>query len=187
VKALVNDTFSVQLVVLKAIFDLLLLFGLDNLVHSLFVSTHTHTPTHTHNHSPQARAQQSKLNEEDLLDLLSSFLSVIRDELRTTAVEGFSKLFFNQTIRDPKVRYHRRGLLLLRLSSLVADARELLARLLVMIYDPSTEKQPRLRSCLANLFPALSRRSRKSQELIEQVQALLCLSISFPYRCSSST
>ena len=64
------------------------------------------------------------------MSTLIPFLSSSSEDLRTTAVEGACKLLLSNRINDP----------------------QLLSRLLILFYNPTTAEDVRLRQCLSVFF-----------------------------------
>ncbi|NXE48521.1 CND3 protein, partial [Casuarius casuarius] len=144
------DDIKVKLSALKAIFDQLMLFGIEPF------------KTRKGNESPSEDVQittenceeETKTIEEEeetatihsLLQLLSGFLDSEFSELRTEAAEGIAKLMFSGRLISAK----------------------LLSRLVLLWYNPVTEEDTRLRHCLGVFFPLFAYANRSNQECFEE-------------------
>ncbi|NXG33591.1 CND3 protein, partial [Dromaius novaehollandiae] len=143
------DDIKVKLSALKAIFDQLMLFGIEPF------------KTRRSNESPSEDVQITTENCEEetrtieeeetatihsLLQLLSGFLDSEFSELRTEAAEGIAKLMFSGRLISAK----------------------LLSRLVLLWYNPVTEEDTRLRHCLGVFFPLFAYANRSNQECFEE-------------------
>ncbi|XP_008945437.1 PREDICTED: condensin complex subunit 3, partial [Merops nubicus] len=129
------DNIKVKLSALKAIFDQLMLFGIEP-----FKARRGNDSASEDGHTRTENCEEENktVEEEDdnatihsLLQLLSSFLDSEFSELRTEAAEGIAKLMFSGRLVSAK----------------------LLSRLVLMWYNPVTEEDTRLRHCLGVFFP----------------------------------
>ncbi|XP_074879842.1 condensin complex subunit 3 [Buteo buteo] len=144
------DNINVKLSALKAIFDQLMLFGIEP-----FKARRGND-----SQSEDARIRAENCEEESetieegeetatihsLLQLLSSFLDSEFSELRTETAEGIAKLMFSGRLISAK----------------------LLSRLVLLWYNPVTEEDTRLRHCLGVFFPLFAYANRSNQECFEE-------------------
>uniref|UniRef100_A0A7M4EAK8 Non-SMC condensin I complex subunit G n=1 Tax=Crocodylus porosus TaxID=8502 RepID=A0A7M4EAK8_CROPO len=145
------DDITVKLSALKAVFDQLMLFGIEP-----FKVKKTSDPESedAEVRSRDCEEEENKYKEAEeetatvhnLLQLLSSFLDSEFSELRTEAAEGLVKLMF---------------------SGRFIGAR-LLSRLVLLWYNPVTEDDTRLRHCLGVFFPLFAFANRANQECFEE-------------------
>ncbi|XP_006038362.1 LOW QUALITY PROTEIN: condensin complex subunit 3 [Alligator sinensis] len=145
------DDITVKLSALKAVFDQLMLFGIEP-----FKVKKTSDPESedAEIRSRDCEEEENKCKEAEeetdtvhnLLQLLSSFLDSEFSELRTEAAEGLVKLMF---------------------SGRLIGAR-LLSRLVLLWYNPVTEDDTRLRHCLGVFFPLFAYANRANQECFEE-------------------
>ncbi|XP_019381983.1 PREDICTED: condensin complex subunit 3 isoform X1 [Gavialis gangeticus] len=145
------DDITVKLSALKAVFDQLMLFGIEP-----FKVKKTSDPESkdAEVRSRDCEEEENKCKEAEeetatvhnLLQLLSSFLDSEVSELRTEAAEGLVKLMF---------------------SGRLIGAR-LLSRLVLLWYNPVTEDDTRLRHCLGVFFPLFAYANRANQECFEE-------------------
>ncbi|XP_025908196.1 condensin complex subunit 3 [Nothoprocta perdicaria] len=144
------DDIRVKLSALKAVFDQLMLFGIEPFK--------TRRGSESQNEDVKITAEdceeENKMieKEEDtatvhsLLQLLSGFLDSEFSELRTEAAEGIAKLMFSGRLVSAK----------------------LLSRLVLLWYNPVTEEDTRLRHCLGVFFPLFAYANRSNQECFEE-------------------
>ncbi|NXM96335.1 CND3 protein, partial [Sylvia borin] len=154
------DNIKIKLSALNAIFDQLMLFGIEPFK--------TRRGNDSQSESADIRTEngddKSETMEEEeematvhnLLKLLSGFLDSEYSELRTKAAEGIAKLMFSGRLISAK----------------------LLSRLVLLWYNPMTEEDTRLRHCLGVFFPLFAYQNRSNQECFEEaylptVQTLL--------------
>ncbi|NXN28087.1 CND3 protein, partial [Nycticryphes semicollaris] len=137
------DNIKVKLSALKAIFDQLMLFGIEP-----FKARKSNDAQ-----SEDAEISTDNCEEEEvtatvhsLLQLLSGFLDSEFSELRTEAAEGIAKLMFSGRLISAK----------------------LLSRLILLWYNPVTEEDTRLRHCLGVFFPLYAYANRTNQECFEE-------------------
>ncbi|XP_063257762.1 condensin complex subunit 3 [Prinia subflava] len=144
------DNIKIKLSALKAIFDQLMLFGIepfktrrDN--DSQSESAHTRTENGD-DKSETIEEEEETATVHSLLKLLSGFLDSEYSELRTEAAEGIAKLMFSGRLISAK----------------------LLSRLVLLWYNPVTEEDTRLRHCLGVFFPLFAYANRSNQECFEE-------------------
>ncbi|NXW62073.1 CND3 protein, partial [Eurystomus gularis] len=145
------DNVKVKLSALKAIFDQLILFGIE----PFKARRNNDSPSEdTHRGTENCEEESKTLEEEEednatihnLLQLLSSLLDSEFPELRTEAAEGIAKLMFSGRLISAK----------------------LLSRLILLWYNPVTEEDTRLRHCLGVFFPLFAYANRSNQECFEE-------------------
>ncbi|CAG5939591.1 unnamed protein product [Menidia menidia] len=139
------DEVKIRISALRAVVDLLLLFGFQLLSDS--------TSTQTANPSPSAEKQDAAPAEgkpedtaQSVLLMLSEFLDSEVSDLRTEAAEGLARLMYTGRISSAKM----------------------LSRLILLWYNPVTEDDTRLRHCLGVFFQLYARESRAHQEVVEE-------------------
>ncbi|NWU10276.1 CND3 protein, partial [Cephalopterus ornatus] len=144
------DNIKIKLSALKAIFDQLMLFGIepfktrrDN--DSQSESAHIRTEN-GEDESKTTEDEEESATIHNLLKLLSGFLDSEFSELRTEAAEGIAKLMFSGRLISAK----------------------LLSRLVLLWYNPVTEEDTRLRHCLGVFFPLFAYANRSNQECFEE-------------------
>ncbi|XP_070837407.1 condensin complex subunit 3 [Chaetodon trifascialis] len=144
------DEVKIRISALRAIIDLLLLFGFQLL--SEAAATQTAPPSQ----SPDRQEEDAAVIEEkgdvpedsaqSILVMLSDFLDSEVSDLRTETAEGLSKLMYTGRISSAKM----------------------LSRLVLLWYNPVTEDDTRLRHCLGVFFQLYARESRAHQEVVEE-------------------
>ncbi|NXU59174.1 CND3 protein, partial [Turnix velox] len=149
-QALQIDNIKVQLSALQAIFDQLMLFGIEvfkarRSSDSQSEDAHTRTENYEEK-SEMIQEEEENATVHNLLQLLSGFLDSEFSELRTEAAEGIAKLMFSGRLISAK----------------------LLSRLVLLWYNPMTEEDTRLRHCLGVFFPLFAYASRSNQECFEE-------------------
>ncbi|KAM6073261.1 condensin complex subunit 3 [Theristicus caerulescens] len=143
------DNIKVKLSALKAIFDQLMLFGIEPFKARRGNDSQSED---AHSRTENCEEQSETIEEEDsamihsLLQLLSGFLDSEFSELRTEAAEGIAKLMFSGRLLSAK----------------------LLSRLVLLWYNPVTEEDIRLRHCLGVFFPLFAYANRSNQECFEE-------------------
>ncbi|NXI53842.1 CND3 protein, partial [Chloroceryle aenea] len=143
------DNIKVKLSALKAIFDQLMLFGIEPFKARRDNDSQSQDE---HNRIENCEEESKSIEEEDnamihsLLQLLSGFLDSEFSELRTEAAEGIAKLMFSGRLISAK----------------------LLSRLILLWYNPVTEDDTRLRHCLGVFFPLFAYANRSNQECFEE-------------------
>ncbi|XP_078116575.1 condensin complex subunit 3 [Sander vitreus] len=144
------DEVKIRISALRAIIDLLLLFGFQ------LLSDPAATQTVLHSQSPDRQEQNGPMAEEkgdvpedtaqSILVMLSEFLDSEVSDLRTETAEGLAKLMYNGRISSAKM----------------------FSRLVLLWYNPVTEDDTRLRHCLGVFFQLYARESRVHQEVVEE-------------------
>ncbi|CAH2299891.1 condensin complex subunit 3 isoform X1 [Pelobates cultripes] len=154
------DEVKVRTSALNAVFDMLLLFGMeilkskqDNLGDSQSKSEEdakelsveeNQEPSNETKTSEQVKEEISTVNS--ILQLFSSFLDSELPEIRTDTAEGLAKLMFSGRLISAK----------------------LLCRLVLLWYNPVTEEDTKLRHCLGVFFPIFAYSGRANQECFEE-------------------
>ncbi|NXF50822.1 CND3 protein, partial [Oceanites oceanicus] len=144
------DNVKVKLSALKAIFDQLMLFGIEPFKarrgnDSQREDAHIGTENSEEEHETIEEEEEAAMIHS-LLQLLSGFLDSEFSELRTEAAEGIAKLMFSGRLISAK----------------------LLSRLVLLWYNPVTEEDIRLRHCLGVFFPLFAYANRANQECFEE-------------------
>ncbi|XP_023781218.1 condensin complex subunit 3 isoform X2 [Cyanistes caeruleus] len=144
------DNIKIKLSALKAVFDQLMLFGIEPFKtrrsnDSQSESGHIRTEN-GENESETIEEEEETATVHSLLKLLSGFLDSEYSELRTEAAEGIAKLMFSGRLISAK----------------------LLSRLVLLWYNPVTEEDTRLRHCLGVFFPLFAYANRSNQECFEE-------------------
>nr|XP_046269871.1 condensin complex subunit 3 isoform X2 [Scatophagus argus] len=144
------DEVKIRISALRAIIDLLLLFGFQLL--SEAAAPQTALPSQ----SPDRQEEDPLVTEEkgdgpedsaqSTLVMLSEFLDSEVSDLRTETAEGLAKLMYTGRIASAKM----------------------LSRLVLLWYNPLTEDDTRLRHCLGVFFQLYARESRVHQEVVEE-------------------
>ncbi|NXX88673.1 CND3 protein, partial [Centropus bengalensis] len=148
-QALQIDNIKVKLSALQAIFDQLMLFGIEPFKaqrHNDAQSEDANIGTENCEEQGGTIDEEESATAHNLLQLLSTFLDSEFSELRTVAAEGIAKLMFSGRLISPK----------------------LLSRLVLMWYNPVTEEDTRLRHCLGVFFPLFAYSNRSNQESFEE-------------------
>ncbi|NWH82695.1 CND3 protein, partial [Piaya cayana] len=143
------DTIKVKLSALQAIFDQLMLFGIEPFKARRVNETQSEdADIGTENGEEQSETleEEEATTIHNLLQLLSGFLDSEFSELRTAAAEGTAKLMFSGRLISAK----------------------LLSHLVLMWYNPVTEEDTRLRHCLGVFFPLFAYANRSNQETFEE-------------------
>ncbi|NXX16593.1 CND3 protein, partial [Podargus strigoides] len=143
------DNIKVKLSALKAVFDQLMLFGVEP-----FKTRRGHgsQSEDAHSRTENCEEESETIEEEgtatvhSLLQLLCGFLDSEFSEIRTEAAEGIAKLIFSGRLISAK----------------------LLSRLILLWYNPMTEEDTRLRHCLGVFFPLFAYANRSNQECFEE-------------------
>uniref|UniRef100_A0A3Q1EQZ3 Non-SMC condensin I complex, subunit G n=1 Tax=Acanthochromis polyacanthus TaxID=80966 RepID=A0A3Q1EQZ3_9TELE len=144
------DEVKIRISALRAIIDLLLLFGFQLL--SETAATQAAPPSQ----SPDKQEDEAAATEDkgdapedtaqSILLMLSEFLDSEVSDLRTETAEGLAKLMYTGRMSSAKM----------------------LSRLVLLWYNPVTEDDTRLRHCLGIFFQLYARESRAHQELVEE-------------------
>ncbi|XP_009077639.1 PREDICTED: condensin complex subunit 3, partial [Acanthisitta chloris] len=144
------DNIKTKLSALRAVFDQLMLFGIE----PFKTRRGSDSPSENADSRSDNGEEGSKTVEEEedaamahnFLQLLCGFLDSEFSELRTEAAEGIAKLMFSGRLISPK----------------------LLSRLVLLWYSPMTEDDTRLRHCLGVFFPLFAFADRSNQECFEE-------------------
>ncbi|XP_052636353.1 condensin complex subunit 3 isoform X2 [Harpia harpyja] len=144
------DNINVKLSALKAIFDQLMLFGIEPFKARRGNDSQSED-AHIRAENCEEESETIEEGEEtamihSLLQLLSGFLDSEFSELRTETAEGIAKLMFSGRLISAK----------------------LLSRLVLLWYNPVTEEDTRLRHCLGVFFPLFAYANRSNQECFEE-------------------
>ncbi|XP_074552794.1 condensin complex subunit 3 [Halichoeres trimaculatus] len=144
------DEIKIRISALRAIIDLLLLFGFQ------LLSDTAATQTAPASQSPERQEEDAPVTEEkgdapedtaqSILMMLSEFLDSEVSDLRTETAEGLAKLMYTGRISSAKM----------------------FSRLVLLWYNPVTEDDTRLRRCLGVFFQLYARESRAHQEVVEE-------------------
>ncbi|NXV14089.1 CND3 protein, partial [Cepphus grylle] len=145
------DNIKVKLSALKAIFDQLMLFGIEPFKarrgnDSQSEDAHITTENCEEKSKTIEEEEEETATVHNLLQLLSGFLDSEFSELRTEAAEGIAKLMFSGRLISAK----------------------LLSRLVLLWYNPVTEEDTQLRHCLGVFFPLFAYANRSNQECFEE-------------------
>ncbi|XP_032772098.1 condensin complex subunit 3 [Rattus rattus] len=139
------DDVTIKVSALKAIFDQLMMFGIEPFKAQKVKAVHCEG-AELSSHDEQEEDAEDTATAKSVLKLLSDFLDSEVSELRTGAAEGLAKLMF---------------------SGLLVSSR-ILSRLILLWYNPVTEEDVRLRHCLGVFFPMFAYASRTNQECFEE-------------------
>eukprot|EP00057_Strongylocentrotus_purpuratus_P028491 XP_011682965.1 PREDICTED: condensin complex subunit 3-like [Strongylocentrotus purpuratus] len=149
------DQETVQVTALQAIFDTAQTYGLD-----IFKLPETSSEKPGEDGEKEGEKEKEEDEEEEAKDkeqsaqsaansalsILTKLLDSESNELRTVSAEGLAKLLLSGRITSPK----------------------LLSRLLLLWYNPTSEEDQHLRSCLGAFFPVYSFAGRVHQECWEE-------------------
>ncbi|XP_068536096.1 condensin complex subunit 3 [Anas acuta] len=144
------DNIKIKLSALKAVFDQLMLFGIEPFKARPDDESQSED-VQSGNENCEEESKTTEKEEEtatiqSFLQLLSSFLDSEFSELRTEAAEGIAKLMFSGRLNSAK----------------------LLSRLVLLWYNPVTEEDTQLRHCLGVFFPLFAYANRSNQECFEE-------------------
>ncbi|XP_012592962.2 condensin complex subunit 3 [Microcebus murinus] len=140
------DDVTIKLSALKAIFDQLMMFGIEPFKTKKIKDLQREGTEINSDDEQESREVEETATAKNVLKLLSDFLDSEVSELRTGAAEGLAKLMF---------------------SGLLVSSR-ILSRLILLWYNPVTEEDVRLRHCLGVFFPMFAYASRTNQECFEE-------------------
>ncbi|NWS70114.1 CND3 protein, partial [Crotophaga sulcirostris] len=140
------DNIKVKLSALRAVFDHLMIFGIEPFKARRGSDSDAHIKTENCEEQSEAIEEEDNAAVHNLLQLLYGFLDSEFSELRTVAAEGIAKLMFSGRLVSAK----------------------LLSRLVLMWYNPVTEEDTRLRHCLGVFFPLFAYANRSNQESFEE-------------------
>ncbi|XP_060542719.1 condensin complex subunit 3 [Pantherophis guttatus] len=135
------DEMKVKLSALKALFDQVMIFGIEP-----FKDRKVQTGNEENESEKTKETEEETATTHNLLQLLSGFLDSEFSELRTEAAEGLVKLIFSGRLISAK----------------------LLSRLVLLWYNPMTEEDTRLRHALGVFFPLFAYSNRTNQECFEE-------------------
>ncbi|KAM9819142.1 condensin complex subunit 3 [Syngnathus typhle] len=145
------DEVKIRISALRAVIDLLLLFGFQLLSES-GSGQKTQLPgspdqgEEEQEDEEKVAAQKEEDTAQSILVMLSELLDSEMSELRTETAQGLAKLMYMGRISSSKI----------------------LSRLILLWYNPVTEDDVRLRSCLGVFFQLYARESRAHQEVVEE-------------------
>ncbi|XP_074252045.1 condensin complex subunit 3 isoform X2 [Saimiri boliviensis] len=139
------DDVTIKISALKAIFDQLMMFGIEPFKTKI-KTLHCEGIEINSDDEQESKEVEETATAKNVLKLLSDFLDSEVSELRTGAAEGLAKLMF---------------------SGLLVSSR-ILSRLILLWYNPVTEEDVRLRHCLGVFFPMFAYASRTNQECFEE-------------------
>ncbi|XP_020511331.2 condensin complex subunit 3 isoform X2 [Labrus bergylta] len=144
------DEIKIRISALRAIIDLLLLFGFELLSDSAAAQTAppSQSPDRQEEDAPVAEEKGDTPEEtsQSIIVMLSEFLDSEVSDLRTETAEGLAKLIYTGRMSSAKM----------------------LSRLVLLWYNPVTEDDTRLRHCLGVFFQLYARESRAHQEVLEE-------------------
>ncbi|KAL4843378.1 hypothetical protein H8958_011390 [Nasalis larvatus] len=140
------DDVTIKISALKAIFDQLMMFGIEPFKTKKVETLHCEGTEINSDDEQESKEVEETATAKNVLKLLSDFLDSEVSELRTGAAEGLAKLMF---------------------SGLLVSSR-ILSRLILLWYNPVTEEDVRLRHCLGVFFPVFAYASRTNQECFEE-------------------
>ncbi|NXV83391.1 CND3 protein, partial [Atlantisia rogersi] len=143
------DNAKVKLSALKAVFDQLLLFGIEPFKARRgndSQSEDAHITTENDEEESKKIKEEEAATLNSVLQLLSSFLDSEFSELQTEAAEGIARLMFSGRLTSAK----------------------LLSRLVLLWYNPVTEENIQLRHCLGVFFPLYAYANRSNQDCFEE-------------------
>ncbi|XP_022614293.1 condensin complex subunit 3 [Seriola dumerili] len=145
------DEVKIRISALRAIIDLLLLFGFQLLSETAATQTAppSQSPDRQEEEAPPVAEEKGEVSEDtaqSILVMLSEFLDSEVSDLRTETAEGLAKLMYTGRISSAKM----------------------LSRLVLLWYNPVTEDDTRLRHCLGVFFQLYARESRAHQEIVEE-------------------
>ncbi|XP_035021313.2 condensin complex subunit 3 isoform X1 [Hippoglossus stenolepis] len=142
------DEVKIRISALRAIIDLLLLFGFQLLSEAAATQTALpwQSPDRQEEDAPAVAEDKAEDTAQSILVMLSEFLDSEVSDLRTETAEGLAKLMYTGRISSAKM----------------------LSRLVLLWYNPVTEDDTRLRHCLGVFFQLYARESRLHQEVVEE-------------------
>ncbi|KAI3353201.1 hypothetical protein L3Q82_019761, partial [Scortum barcoo] len=141
------DEIKIRISALRAIIDLLLLFGFQLLSEAAVSQTASQSPDRQEEDAPVTeKGDAPEDTAQSILVMLSEFLDSEVSDLRTETAEGLAKLMYTGRISSAKM----------------------FSRLVLLWYNPVTEDDTRLRHCLGVFFQLYARESRVHQEVVEE-------------------
>ncbi|XP_067893907.1 condensin complex subunit 3 [Heterodontus francisci] len=144
------DEAKVKISALRAVFDILQVFGIEAFKPSPHKSQEIQNEefeseiVKSKDESKESEVETDTVNS--ILALLLGYLDNEIMELRTVAAEGLAKLLFSGRLSSPKI----------------------LTRLILLWYNPVTEEDTFLRHCLGIFFPLYAFMNRKNQECFQE-------------------
>ncbi|CAL9700239.1 unnamed protein product [Knipowitschia caucasica] len=138
------DEARIRISALRAIIDLLLMFGFQLLSDTAALQSAAVSQSPDKQEEDKVETQED--SAQSTLVMLSEFLDSEIADLRTEAAEGIAKLLYTGRISSAKM----------------------FSRLILLWYNPVTEDDTRLRHCLGVFFQLYARESRTHQEVIEE-------------------
>ncbi|CAI5783685.1 condensin complex subunit 3 isoform X1 [Podarcis lilfordi] len=139
------DEIKVKLSALKAVFDQLMMFGMEPFKAKkgkCAQSENEENGNEENENEVTKETEEETATTHNLLQLLSGFLDSEISELRTVSAEGLAKLMFSGRLISAK----------------------LLSRLVLLWYNPVTEEDTCLRHSLGVFFPLFAYSNRTNQE-----------------------
>ncbi|XP_033976703.1 condensin complex subunit 3 isoform X1 [Trematomus bernacchii] len=144
------DEVKIRISALRAIVDLLLLFGFQLLSETAanLTALNSKSPDRREEDAPAAEEKGDAPEDtaQSILVMLSEFLDSEVSGLRTETAESLAKLMYTGRISSAKM----------------------FSRLVLLWYNPVTEDDTRLRHCLGVFFQLYARESRAHQEVVEE-------------------
>ncbi|XP_008586492.1 PREDICTED: condensin complex subunit 3 [Galeopterus variegatus] len=140
------DDVTIKISALKAIFDQLMMFGIEPFKTKKIKALQCDGAEINSDDEQESKEVEETATAKNVLKLLSDFLDSEVSELRTGAAEGLAKLMF---------------------SGLLVSSR-ILSRLILLWYNPVTEEDIQLRHCLGVFFPMFAYANRTNQECFEE-------------------
>uniref|UniRef100_A0A3Q2YK40 Non-SMC condensin I complex, subunit G n=1 Tax=Hippocampus comes TaxID=109280 RepID=A0A3Q2YK40_HIPCM len=144
------DEVKIRIIALRAVIDLLLLFGFQLLSETGSGQKNQLPGSPDQEEEEEEVVAQAEVKSEDTAQSILAMLSELLDnevsELRTEAAEGLAKLMYTGRMSSAKI----------------------LSRLVLLWYNPVTEDDVRLRHCLGIFFHLYARESRVHQEVVEE-------------------
>ncbi|XP_038569390.1 condensin complex subunit 3 [Micropterus salmoides] len=142
------DEVKIRISALRAVIDLLLLFGFQLLSEAGATQPLSQSPDRHEEDAPvtEEKGNTPEDTAQSILVMLSEFLDSEVSDLRTETAEGLAKLMYTGRISSAKM----------------------LSRLVLLWYNPVTEDDTRLRHCLGVFFQLYARESRAHQEVVEE-------------------
>ncbi|XP_048448690.1 condensin complex subunit 3, partial [Rhincodon typus] len=162
------DMINVKISALRAVFDILQVFGIEAFKSSPHKSREMQNEEFgsgieksIHEESAEPVVETDTVNS--ILTLLLGYLDNEVIDLRTVAAEGLAKLLCSGRLSSPKI----------------------LSRLILLWYNPVTEDDTFLRHCLGVFFPLYAFMNRKNQECFQEaflptLKTLFCAPASSP-------
>uniref|UniRef100_H3CGA7 Non-SMC condensin I complex, subunit G n=1 Tax=Tetraodon nigroviridis TaxID=99883 RepID=H3CGA7_TETNG len=144
------DEVKIRISALRAIIDLLLVFGFQLLSEAAPAQAGPSSLSPDRQEAEAAaggeKAEAPEDSSQSVLLMLSEFLDSEVSDLRTETAEGLAKLMYTGRMSSAKI----------------------FSRLVLLWYNPLTEDDTRLRHCLGVFFQLFARESRVHQEVVEE-------------------